>query len=171
MSREQKPVVKEAVRATLSTTSKKALAAKSMAFAPSRRSHSSAEGGSATAASSTATSPTAGPTGGTAAGDKTEQKDAVDKTPEDTPSEPIILNNPCRVLNQQKPYIEFQEGGRYTPIMKGRKFGFLLLKDNQPEQPTKVALVGATRNAEPERAPPQPFTLSRPSSANAPTTR
>jgi len=71
-----------------------------------------------------------------------KEGDASDKDKKEDKPEPTeeILNNPCRVLKAQMQYISFPgeiEGQpvRYTPLLKGpRRLGFLLLKDNRPDE-------------------------------------
>ncbi len=42
-----------------------------------------------------------------------------------------MLNNPCRVAEKQKKFIQFVEG-RYVPLLPSRKIGISFLKDSQP---------------------------------------
>jgi hypothetical protein len=41
------------------------------------------------------------------------------------------LNNPCRIAEKQKKFIQFVEG-RYVPLLPSRKIGISFLKDSQP---------------------------------------
>ena len=42
-----------------------------------------------------------------------------------------MLNNPCRVAEKQKKFIQFVEG-RYVPLLPSRKIGISFLKDSHP---------------------------------------
>jgi hypothetical protein len=44
------------------------------------------------------------------------------------------LSNPARIAEKQKQYITFV-GGRYTPVLPGRKIGINFLRDSQPTEP------------------------------------
>jgi len=46
------------------------------------------------------------------------------------------MQNPTRVCEKQKKYIQFVEG-RYTPILNSRKIGISFLKDSTPEEADK----------------------------------
>jgi len=44
-----------------------------------------------------------------------------------------LLNNPCRVAEKQKKFIQFVEG-RYIPLLPNRKIGISFLRDTQPNE-------------------------------------
>lgn len=56
-----------------------------------------------------------------------------------------MLNNPCRVSEKQKKFIQFIEG-RYTPLLQSRKIGISFLKDSQPGQDDEY--LGEAKKAE-----------------------
>merc|ERR1712048_608959 len=84
---------------------------------------------------------------------KPEEKKDVDmekdeKKEEEKKEEPTeeILNNPCRVLPAQMQFIRFPseidgQAARYVPLLgEKRRTGFLLLKDQRPEDPEDLFL-------------------------------
>merc|ERR1712187_377771 len=100
-------------------------------------------------------------------GDKKEKETPGEEEKKEEP-EPTeeILNNPCRVLSSQLQFICFPseiEGvaARYVPLLgEKRKTGFLVLRDQKPEEPEDLFLEGEKREDdedEKEPDPPEPF--------------
>eukprot|EP00933_Yihiella_yeosuensis_P014940 TRINITY_DN13181_c3_g1_i2.p1 TRINITY_DN13181_c3_g1~~TRINITY_DN13181_c3_g1_i2.p1 ORF type:complete len:1045 (+),score=290.64 TRINITY_DN13181_c3_g1_i2:25-3135(+) len=93
-----------------------------------------------------------------------DSKDDAEKKAEEKKEEPTeeILNNPCRVLKAQMPFISFPkeidgQPVRYTPLLS-RKTGFLLLRDQRPDEPEDLFLEDEKKeDEEKEPDPPEPF--------------
>merc|ERR1719386_177255 len=77
---------------------------------------------------------------------KDEEEKKADEKKEEKKEE--LLKNPCRVLPAQMPYIEYFTGAedsagekvRYTPLLLTRKSGFLLLRDQMPDEPEELLM-------------------------------
>jgi len=97
-------------------------------------------------------------------GDAEEKKDGEEDKKEPEPTEEI-LNNPCRVLPSQKQFISFPaeidgKASRYVPLLgEKRRAGFLLLRDQRPEEPEDVFLEDEKKEDDDEKEPdpPEPF--------------
>jgi len=97
-------------------------------------------------------------------GDAEEKKDGEEEKKEPEPTEEI-LNNPCRVLPSQKQFISFPaeidgKASRYVPLLgEKRRAGFLLLRDQRPEEPEDVFLEDEKKDDDDEKEPdpPEPF--------------
>jgi len=98
-------------------------------------------------------------------GDVDMDKDKAEEKKEEPEPTEEILNNPCRVLPSQKQFISFPsevdgQAARYVPLLgEKRRTGFLLLRDQKPEEPEDLFLEDE-KNAEdedPEPEPPAPF--------------
>jgi 26S proteasome regulatory subunit N2 len=94
-----------------------------------------------------------------------EKKDGEEEKKEPEPTEET-LNNPCRVLPSQKQFICFPsevdgQAARYLPLLgEKRKTGFLVLRDQRPEEPEDLFLEDEKREEdEDEKEPdaPEPF--------------
>merc|ERR1719321_1330520 len=95
----------------------------------------------------------------------TDKEGADKKEAEPEPTEET-LKNPCRVLPSQKQFICFPseidgQASRYVPLLgEKRKTGFLLLRDQRPEEPEDLFLEDEKRedeDDEKEPDPPEPF--------------
>lgn len=95
-------------------------------------------------------------------GDVKKEAEEGKKDQEPEPSEEI-LRNPCRVLKAQMQYISFPQEidgkpVRYTPLLENRRVGFLLLRDNRPEEAEDLFLEDEKADdGEKEPDPPEPF--------------
>jgi len=91
--------------------------------------------------------------------EKDEKKEAEPEPTEET------LSNPCRVLPSQMQYICFPnevdgQVARYLPLLEKRCTGFLVLRDQRPEEPEDLFLEDEKREDdedEKEPDPPEPF--------------
>jgi len=73
---------------------------------------------------------------GAVAGEEEPKKEEDNKMDEEKIEEPKdhILHNPSRILRTQQKYIEYLEGGRYNPLLKNRKRGYIWLEDTRPTE-------------------------------------
>lgn len=100
-----------------------------------------------------------------ASGETKEERKEGEEEPKKEEPEPLeeILHNPCRVLKAQMQYISFPqeiEGKpvRYTPLLVNRRAGFLLLRDNQPDEAEDLLVEEEkAEDGEKEPDPPEPF--------------
>jgi len=99
------------------------------------------------------------------AGEEKKEGEEEEKKAEPEPTEET-LNNPCRVLPSQKQFISFPsetdgQAARYLPLLgEKRKTGFLLLRDQRPEEAEDLFLEDEKREDEDdEKEPdaPEPF--------------
>eukprot|EP00931_Biecheleriopsis_adriatica_P069524 TRINITY_DN4335_c0_g1_i6.p1 TRINITY_DN4335_c0_g1~~TRINITY_DN4335_c0_g1_i6.p1 ORF type:complete len:1069 (+),score=312.53 TRINITY_DN4335_c0_g1_i6:64-3270(+) len=100
-----------------------------------------------------------------ASGEKKEKKEEEKKEVPEATEE--ILHNPCRVLKGQIQHISFPKeidgkAVRYTPLLASRKQGFLLLRDERPEEPEELFLEDEKKEDDDEKEPdpPEPFPWS-----------
>jgi len=98
------------------------------------------------------------------AGEKKEGEEKKEEKKEEPEATEEILNNPCRVLKAQMPYISFPkeisgQPARYTPLLASRRVGFLLLTDLRPEEPEDLFLDDDKGGDDDEKEPeaPEPF--------------
>lgn len=93
-----------------------------------------------------------------------EKKDIEEEKKEVPEASEEILQNPCRVLKVQTQYISFPkeidgQPVRYTPLLADRRVGFLLLRDQRPEEPEDLFVEDDKKDDgdEKEPDPPEPF--------------
>lgn len=108
--------------------------------------------------------------GEAAPGEKSEEKKDEkkgDEKKEEPEATEEVLNNPCRVLKAQMQHISFPkevdgQSVRYTPLLESRKLGFLLLRDQRPEEPEDLFLEDEKKEDDDEKEPdpPEPFAWS-----------
>jgi 26S proteasome regulatory subunit N2 len=68
-----------------------------------------------------------------------DDKEKADKPkPKEEEPKSFTLENPCRVVPAQEPYVQFPAKSRYQPIRKGRAAGILVLKDTTPGDPEEL---------------------------------
>lgn len=70
------------------------------------------------------------------AGGEEPKKEDDNKMDEEKIEEPSthILHNPSRILRTQQKFIEYLEDGRYRPLLKNRKRGYIWLEDTTPNE-------------------------------------
>jgi len=93
-----------------------------------------------------------------------DKAEGEEKKEEPEPTEEI-LKNPCRVLPSQQQFIRFSgeidgQQARYLPLLgEKRRTGFLLLRDQKPEEPEDLFLEDEKKedDEDPEPEPPAPF--------------
>lgn len=64
-----------------------------------------------------------------------------------------ILDNPCRVLDDQEQYMSWdvdgQSGRRYVPVLQGRMSGIVLMRDTKPEEEEDIVELQSVNNTNP----------------------